>query len=660
MPFTSRDYIDSLDPHAQQYLLTTEIPLGYHPDTKDALFIPDRDRFAGTYILGVQGVGKSGFLHHLIQWDASVGNAVIVIDPHGDLTDDCVATLPGNRVAQTYVLDMEDEDFPFGMNLFAVGKGKTDVAKAQAVDRILHVFEVLWPEVMTQQHLPRYLRALTITLLDNPGSTLVDMYAFLRNPVVRQRMIPNVTEPTVRDFWQSEYEGLSHAEIARRIQPLLNRLESLFMGRSLIRNIVGQPRTSINFRKAIEAREIVFIKLPVKTVAQDARLIGTIIMAQIYAAIFSFADIPEDRRPGLSLYVDEFQHFSTSDFSSLFTEGRKFGIKTTVAHQYRGQLPDFLRQSTMTARTKVVFQTTIDDAREMAHLFPIQNTTVDPETIDTDAVKYLITRGSPDPYVEVFIDTYLRPLQSYKRGNKVDIQDRQWQLDWKEVMMKGAINTDFRKDLYVPDPTPYLNHLLYDVMVTGDARKAIPFDAMIGFSNCGRGFFTYGRNARDELYMNIIYPQHLVVDTPVGPRWSRAPESAREQFYHFIFYLRQTLEYLARNPIGKVSATTPAEVSRMLTQLPRRSAFVKSGEDIGVIYTFPTPPEVQGIDLSNRRLAIIHQTRQRYCNPKDALNQWFAAGGTQRPRSVPQGAASVPGGTVGGQLPPVRWEEDEE
>jgi hypothetical protein len=31
------------------------------------------------------------------------------------------------------------------------------------------------------------------------------------------------------------------------------------MGRSLVRNIVGQRRTTINFRQAIERREIIFI-----------------------------------------------------------------------------------------------------------------------------------------------------------------------------------------------------------------------------------------------------------------------------------------------------------------------------------------------------------------------------------------------------------------
>src|SRR5205807_3137059 len=154
------------------------------------------------------------------------------------------------------------------------------------------------------------------------------------------------------------------------------------MGRSLIRNIIGQPETSIDFRRAIENKEVILIKLPLKTVPQDARLIGTLLIALIHAAIFSFADVPEEQRPGFSLFVDEFQHFATSDFSEMFTEGRKFGVRVCVAHQFREQIPDFLRSATLTARTIVTFQTTAKDAGSIADVYKQQATEVKKEDIE--------------------------------------------------------------------------------------------------------------------------------------------------------------------------------------------------------------------------------------------------------------------------------------
>src|SRR5258708_38508660 len=117
----------------------------------------------------------------------------------------------------------------------------------------MRIFGLLWDEVRTQQHLPRYLRAATHVLLDNPGSTLVDMYKFLLDDGFRAGLLQNVSDPTVLEFWQNQYgPAMGDAEKTRRVGPLVNRLEALFMGRSLVRNIVGQRKNSIRFRRAIE------------------------------------------------------------------------------------------------------------------------------------------------------------------------------------------------------------------------------------------------------------------------------------------------------------------------------------------------------------------------------------------------------------------------
>src|SRR5258708_36227148 len=139
----------------------------------------------------------------------------------------------------------------------------------------MHFFEVLWGDVLGQQNLPRYLRAATITLFSNPGSTLVDMYDFLLNDSIREQMLRNVSDPTIKQFWDYQYNSKSPSVRSKEISSLINRLETLFVGRSLIRNIVGQSATTIDFRAAIENREILLIKLPLKTLPQDAQLIGT-------------------------------------------------------------------------------------------------------------------------------------------------------------------------------------------------------------------------------------------------------------------------------------------------------------------------------------------------------------------------------------------------
>jgi len=622
MPFHAQDYLVSLGSDKFAQWLATHTQLGTHPETQDRFLIPLLDRFAGMYVLGVPGSGKSRLLQNLIAQDIRADQAVIVIDPHGDLTPDCLAQLPEDKLAKTYLLDMQDEAYPFGLNVFgtlheSVGV-KSSVRQAQAIDRLMHCFDVVWPDVLTQLYLPLYVRAATVTLFANPGSTLVDMYRLITDDDYRHQCLQSVTDATTRQFWQS-YDNLPPLERRQQVLPLRSRLESLLMGRSLVRNIVGQRETSINFRQAIENKEIIFIHLPIKTLAQDARLIGTLVVAQIHAAIFSFSDMPEHQRPGFSLYIDEFQNFATSDLAEMFTEGRKFGVRITVAHQYRRQLPTFLQSASLTARNVVCFRITPEDGREMAQLFLSAETTIQPEDIEPHPVEHLLAYGSDHPALQTFIEVYLRRVQQDKRGRTIEITKPGWQPEHIPILFLGGKPP--AEKTRVNDPTPQLDYLLYQVMKTGQWLLPIPDEVVWGFANCGRGFygaFRYAPNKDMLLSDSICFPPYLVVEGANGElRWTRPPESGKEQLYHFLFHLRMVMRYLAEQPIGKPSSLSTTEVARMLTSLPRRAAFVRSGDEAGVIYTDNTPPHVDAATLHQRLALIRDQTRHRYCRSLD-------------------------------------------
>jgi hypothetical protein len=141
---------------------------------------------------------------------------------------------------------------------------------------------------------------------------------------------------------------------------------------------------------------------------------------------------------------------------------------------------------------------------------------------------------------------------------------------------------------------------------------SIPYQAVYGFANCGRGFyseFMYALNKGNLLSGDIRYPRSLVV----GDRFIRTPMLGKEQMYHFLFHLRMTMRYLAENPIGKKTTLSSAEVARMLTELPRRAAFVRSGEDVGVIYTDNAPPYHFDMYMRERMFMICYQTQTKYC-----------------------------------------------
>lgn len=598
--------------------MANPLTLGYNPFTKAPVTVEDKDRYASTYVLGNTGTGKSGFLKTQIHQDITMGNAVIVIDPHGDLANDCMAALPAGSVARTYVLDMEDEAYPFGLNIFAeAGTFETEVERGQAVERILHIFDVLWEDVLKQQNLPMLLRYATMTFLDNPGSTLVDMIRFFRDDVFRAKMLARVSDPTIREFFANEFDSMTPKDRANRVAPLMNRLQSLFVGRSLIRNILGQRKSSIDFRKAIENHETIFIKLPTTAMKEDAKLVGMFIMAEITAAIFSFRDTPAHLRPGVSLYVDEFQNFTTEDFDKIITEARKFGVRLTIAHQYRDQLPGYLKASTTTVRTKICFRVSAADGKEMAQYFPDE--AEDDIEISTNATKHLLDNGTNDRYADELIEAYLRPIQDLG-GKWIEITDDGWSATKVFTLVSPMPTPKKPQKIKAHNPLPYLDDLFRKVMETGNPHLDIPVDAVLGFSNLYyHGFYQQAKRGGWELTSSVTFP--LVVATPTGPEWVRSPQDGHEQFLHLIFLIRMTMVYLAEHPVGKTMTAKAADIAKFLTQLPNRAAFVRSGDSPDQIYTLDMPPELTGDALFTRMELIKHQSRAKYAHPRDRLNE---------------------------------------
>jgi hypothetical protein len=353
--------VGSSSPANPVRLLGTEIATGVK------VTVDDEKRESGMYVCGVQGTGKSSFLESMLYQDICKGLAVILIDPHGDLIEHVIMQMPEERVKDTYLLDIEDVKHPFGVNLFTAPKDAGHVYLSMALARLMHVFERVFP-ASARMFLEKYLESIGLVFLENPGYTMADIPLFLSDASFRQTLTRSMKNTYVRDFWE-EYNSLSPAKQREETAPLVNRLHS-FLNKPLVRNIVGQKTSRLDFRVAIQQRHILLIRLPIKTLGEIAELIGTMLVALIHGATFSFENKPRSARPGFSLYVDEFQNFSTLDFAELFTEARKYKARQVVANQYMKQLDlEELREAVTTAYTIVAFRTTDDDSRKLAPLF---------------------------------------------------------------------------------------------------------------------------------------------------------------------------------------------------------------------------------------------------------------------------------------------------
>lgn len=603
--------------------------LGITPDTGQLVTVTAVDRMAGTYVVGSSGAGKSGLLLNLALQDIFAERATIVIDPHGDLITKLVERLPRWQLPNTYLLDITDEAYPYGLNLLAHTPFETEAGRSAAVSKVMHVFSALWPEVMSQQHLPTFLEQALLVLFETPGTTLVDLMTFLLDDRYRaERLAVSSVQSDVRQWWQTEYDLLSPAQRKMKVQPLLTRLYSLFAGKTLLRNIVGQRVTTINWRRAIEQKQIIFVRLPTKQLEHEAELLGTIIVSQLTSAIYSFADTPERQRPGVSLYIDEFQHFVSRDIEEIFTEARKYGARLTIAHQYRNKLPPNVRSATLIARTKVVFRPTIEDAPELSHLFPDVSASTQ---IDPHPCRWLREHAEDYPApVRSFIETYLQTVTGTRQ-----VAIKQPHTPWWAYLSSGPA-----KSVRVDSPIPALDALLRTVMVAHNPDVPIPGEAVLGFANCGRGFHSaaanYAWSRHDLVNPNPFFPSHLVKEGC----WVRPPEDEGEQLYHFIFHLRATMRYLATHPAGPSAAPSSAEIAKQLVALPAQTAYASTAGGTFLMQTIGMAPAVEDAELQTRLHGIRQRTRATYAHPWQQVAQG-AQGAQEQEKEDALAAAAV-------------------
>ena len=89
------------------------------------------------------------------------------------------------------------------------------------------------------------------------------------------------------------------------------------------------------------------------------------------AAAMSRASIPEDERVDFSLYVDEFQNFSTDSFATIMSEARKYHLNLIVANQFTTQLTEEIRDAVFgnIVGTIVAFRIGQNDVESLGRYF---------------------------------------------------------------------------------------------------------------------------------------------------------------------------------------------------------------------------------------------------------------------------------------------------
>ena len=321
------------------------------------------DRRRHLYCVGKSGSGKSKLLELLIKEDLDAGKGVGVLDPHGDLVDNCMEFVPKHRLKDVVYFDPADIDFPISFNPL---ENVDEAYKMQVTLGFIQIFKKLFGSNWSDR-LEHVLRYTVLALLDSPNTTVLSILKMLTDKNYRQNIVSRIKDSVVKNFWVSEFAGWSEKFDAEAITPLLNKVGQ-FVATNMIRNIIGQPDNRINIRDIMDNEKILFMKVSKGLLGEEnSSLLGSMIITKLYQAAMSRADVKEDKRKDFYFYVDEFQNFATETFAEILSEARKYKLNLTIAHQYMGQVSDLVKKTVFGNVGSIVsFRVGADDASHLA------------------------------------------------------------------------------------------------------------------------------------------------------------------------------------------------------------------------------------------------------------------------------------------------------
>lgn len=348
----------------------TFIGYGYYRGVRRPINVHLRDRMRHMYIIGKTGVGKSELLKEMIKQDINDGRGVCVIDPHGDLIDDTLRYIPPHRAEDVILFDPSDTARPMGLNLL---EAQTDEQKQFITGAIINLMYKLYDPQRTGIIGPRFehaVRNAMLTVMAEPGATFIEIVRIMTDQKFVQELLPKVQDPMVRRYWTDQIAQTSDFHKSEVLDYIVSKF-GRFVTNTMMRNIIGQSKSSFEFRDVMDNGKILLINLSKgKLGEENSTFLGLVIIPKILAASMSRVDTPEDQRRDFFLYVDEFQNFATPDFAVILSEARKYHLSLTVANQFIGQMDEEVKNAVFgNVGSMISFRVGVTDASYLAREF---------------------------------------------------------------------------------------------------------------------------------------------------------------------------------------------------------------------------------------------------------------------------------------------------
>ena len=331
--------------------------------------IKSNDRTKHVYVIGKTGMGKSTLLENMAVQDIKNGEGFAFIDPHGKTAELLLEYIPEERIKDVIYFAPFDTDHPISFNVMEdVGYDKRHLV----VSGLMSAFKKIWLEAWSAR-MEYILTNTLLALLEYPDATLLGVNRMYTDKEYRKKVVENIKDPSVKSFWVDEFTKYTD-RYTQDATPAIQNKVGQFTANPLIRNIIGQPKSSFDFRKVIDERKILIINLSKGRIGEsNANLLGSMLITKIYLAAMSRADIHDremQKLPNFYLYVDEFQSFANESFADILSEARKYKLNLTIAHQYVEQMSEEVRAAVFgNVGTMIMFRVGAFDAETLEKEF---------------------------------------------------------------------------------------------------------------------------------------------------------------------------------------------------------------------------------------------------------------------------------------------------
>lgn len=301
--------------------------------------IKNKDRARHVYVIGKTGMGKSTLLENMAVQDIQSGEGMCFIDPHGSAIETLLDYIPEDRINDVVYFAPFDSEYPISFNVMEdVGPDKRHLVASG----LMSTFKKIWVDAWSAR-MEYILNNTILALLEYPDSTLLSVNRMYSDKGFRHEVIRHIKDPSVKSFWVDEFAGWDERYAREATAAIQNKIGQ-FTANPLIRNIIGQPKSSFNVREMMDNKKIFLVNLSKGQIGEaNAGLLGGMIITAIYLGAMSRADVEKSSLaslPPFYLYVDEFQNFANDSFADILAEARKYKLALTIAHQYIAQMEE--------------------------------------------------------------------------------------------------------------------------------------------------------------------------------------------------------------------------------------------------------------------------------------------------------------------------------